>query len=142
MSSYLNIYLVPKKEKYEKQEPLLFASYSRNTDVYQYFETINPTFVGMDEIHYSELTNDKLQEVKNEIKEDLETFERKHKHKLQVLKYAINKPSEDYIQELAEEKEFIHELKTTYNIIDSLVDILSEVNNGYTDFEKVLVNVG
>ncbi len=65
MSNYLNIYLVPKKEKCEKQEPLLFASYSRNTDVYQYFETINPTFVGMDEIHYSELTNDKLQEVKN-----------------------------------------------------------------------------
>lgn len=142
MSSYLNIYLVPKKEKCEKQEPLLFASYSRNTDVYQYFETINPTFVGIDEIHYSELTNDKLQEVKNEIKEDLETFERKHKHKLQVLKYAINKPSEDYIQELAEEKEYIHELKITYNTIDSLVDILSEINDGYTDFEKVLVNVG
>lgn len=142
MSSYLNIYLVPKKEKCEKQEPLLFASYSRNTDVYQYFETINPTFVGIDEIHYSELTNDKLQEVKNEIKKDLETFERKHKHKLQVLKYAISKPSEDYIQELAEEKEFIHELKITYNTIDSLVDILSEINNGYTDFEKVLVNIG
>ena len=142
MSSYLNIYLVPKKEKCEKQEPLLFASYSRNTDVYQYFETINPTFIGMNEINYSELTNDKLQEVKNEIKEDLEKYERSHKHKLQVLKYAINKPSEDYINELAEEKEFIHELKTTYNIIDSLVDILSEINDGYTDFEKVLVNVG
>ena len=137
----MNIYLVPKKEKSEKQEPLLFASYSRNTDIYQYFEVIHPTYIGMNELHYSELTNDKLQEVKNEIKNDIETFERRHKHKLQILRYAVKKPSEDDVHELTEEKEYIHDLKITYNTIDSLVDLLSEINNGYTDFEKVLVNI-
>ena len=143
MSSYLTIYLVPKKEKSEKQEPLIFASYSRNTNIYQEFEdAINPVYIGLDEEHYDELTNEKLQKVKNSVKENLDVIERRHKHKLQVLKYAINTPSEDYVQELTEEKEYIHELKTTYNTIDVLVDLLSEINDGYTDFEKVLVNVG
>ena len=36
MSSYLNIYLVPKKRNDEDiPEPLLFMSYSRNSGVYQ-----------------------------------------------------------------------------------------------------------
>ena len=142
MSSYLNVYLVPKKEKSEKQEPLLFASYSRNTDVYQYFnDAISPVYIGTDDVHYTELTNNKLQAVKEEIKSDIEEYERRYNHKLEVIKYAIKAPSEDYIQELTEEKEYIHELKTTYNTIDTLVDLLTDINEGYTDFEKVLINI-
>ena len=53
----------------------------------------------------------------------------------------MNELSEEYLNELTEEKEYIHELNIAYNTIDSLVILLSDVNNGYTDFEKVLVNI-
>ena len=84
---------------------------------------------------------DKHQIIKNAISEELKTFKRKHQNKIKILKCAMNELSEEYLNELTEEKEYIHELNIAYNTIDSLVILLSDVNNGYTDFEKVLVNI-
>lgn len=157
MSSYLNFYLVPKKTRkmydYNKDdghteievdlatgEPLLFMSYSRSNDIYQaYNETLNPVFIGMKEPQYSELTYENAKQVVNEYEEDLNKTEERLKIDYKMLKEG------GYSSELWEDihsmEEYLKQQQKCVEELKYISSIVYEVTEGYTDFEKVLINI-
>ena len=142
MSSYLNIYLVPKKRNDEDiPEPLLFMSYSRNSGVYQAcWESI--AYIGNgDSYQYTELTSELMSSILEEEKKDLDKFNKRYTDKITIAKEVS--PTKEFLEDLIEDslstKEYIEELKDT---IKELENIASWVNNiQYSEFEKVLANV-
>ena len=142
MSSYLNIYLVPKKKNDEDiPEPLLFMSYSRNSGVYQAcWENI--TYIGNgDEYQYTELTSKLMSSIIEGEKKDLDIANRRYTDRVAIAKEVS--PTKEFLEELMEDslatKEYIEELRDT---IKELESIASWVNNiKYSEFEKVLANV-
>ena len=154
MSSYLTFYLVPKKKKtkYVKedddwkevevelpQEPLTLFYYTRSSDVYQeYYETLHPAYCGSEE-KYTELTYNDSQLVVTEFKEDLD----KAKKRLEI-DYKMLKES-GYSSELWDEihsfEEYVEEKNITLQKLEHISDIVYDICEGYTDFEKVLINI-
>ena len=72
MSSYLSIYVVPKRKfPEESKQHIILASYSRCTEMYQqFYNNINPAYVGNGEDKYTTIG-------KNEISEVLDSFDGK-----------------------------------------------------------------
>jgi len=141
MSSYLTFYLVPKGEN---QKPLSLISYSRNSDVYQaYYENAHPVFIGNgDESNYTELTKDISHHVVNELREDLNKYEKSHEAKvkaLQALPKLEGEALEEYLQETTSTVEYINELKDTLKLVEFIDGIVNDLE--YSDFEKVLINI-
>ena len=142
MSSYLNIYLVPKKRNEEDiPEPLLFMSYSRNSGVYQAcWESI--AYIGNgDSYQYTELTSELMSSIIEDEKKDLDTANKRYTDRIAIAKEVS--PTKEFLEELMEDslatKEYIEELENT---IKELENIASWVNNiQYSEFEKVLANV-
>ena len=143
MSSYLTFYGVPKKGN---KEPIAITSYSRNTMVYQMFkDSINPTFVGIDDVHYDELTKEKIQTVYKYVCEEYESYKKKHDDKekmMQNIRYAEPMALAEMVNELADEEEYIREMYDTKVIINEISAFVYDVGIGCTGFEKVLINVG
>ena len=71
MSSYLSFYIVPKrKSDTEKKQHIILTSFSRNSDIYQYFwENINPAYCGMEE-KYTTLTKENVKSVIDDFEKD------------------------------------------------------------------------
>lgn len=137
MSSYLNIYLVPKrKDKKEKKQYLLLTSYSKSCDIYQaFYENINPVFTG-NESKYTTLTDVNIQEVIVDLNEAIKSY----KERLELYnKYAKDNP--DYIEEIIGTKELLQDYQSTYNIASSIKDIIEDTLNDYNDFEEVCCNI-
>lgn len=134
MSSYLTFYIVPKEEN---SKPLKLISYSRNTDIYRYFnETINPVYIGIDEIQYTELTVSKIDMVLEEIKNDLE----KAISRVSVYeKHVCGKA--DLIEDIISQNEYINELKVLVNNIEFIKKIVIETSYSWSDYNKVLCNI-
>lgn len=146
MSSYLNIYLVPKQENKEKEsKPLLLTSYSRNSNIYQvYYENLHPVYIGTEETQYSELTSEDALSVVEEVKENIKTVTERLHNKVKAYKKLTNLNQEaidSFIDDYSTTKEYIKELKETLNFVQFIANIVSETKNGYTDFEKVLMNI-
>lgn len=156
MSSYLTFYLVPKKtkKKYDfnkddgsteievelsKGEPLCLMSYSRSSDIYQaYKDELNPAYCGMEE-KYTEVTYEDSKRVCRSFEDEIKDTKQRLEIDYKMLKEGgYNSDLWEEIQSFekyyAEQKSVLEELK----IISSLV---YEVTKGYTDFEKVLINV-
>lgn len=141
MSSYLTFYLVPKGED---KKPLALISYSRNSDIYQaYYENANPAFYGnSEEPNYTELTKDLSHYVINELREDLNNYEKSHEAKvkaLQALPKLEGEALEEYLQETTSTIEYINDLKDTLKLVEFIDDIVNDLE--YSDFEKVLINI-
>ena len=141
MSSYLTFYLIPKGED---KEPLALISYSRNSGIYQaYYENANPAFYGNgDEPNYTELTKDLSHYVVNELREDLNNYEKSHEAKvkaLQALPKLEGEALEEYLQETTSTVEYINDLKDTLKLVEFIDDIVNDLE--YSDFEKVLINI-
>lgn len=138
MSSYLNIYLVPKrkdKEK-EKKQYLLLTSYSRSNDVYEaFYENINPVFVDNEE-KYTTLTKENMQDVLNDVSKSINLT--KEKIKLYE-KYASDHP--DYIQSIIDEREVLKDYEQTYGDAAFISDIVSNTIDDYNGFEEVCCNI-
>lgn len=146
MSSYLTFYLVPKKEKSESQKPLVLTSFSRNSNIYQAFtENANIAFIGINENHnYTELTNELIGSITRSLREDLEKTNSRSQAKIKALKdlpELKGEALEEYIYETTEMQEYIKELKSTLKYIEFISDIISDIDDDFTDFEKVLVNI-
>ena len=138
MSSYLTFYVVPKGED---KKPLTLIAYSRSNDIYQaYYEHANLAFYGNgDEPNYTELTPGLAQHVVNIVREDLDKAKRNLQNRIDVYKELGNN-SEEAIQDIAETKEYIKELEETIVELQFIANLVSDIE--YSDFEKVLINIG
>lgn len=145
MSSYLNFYVVPKK-KYKingkESEPLHIYSISRNNEIYQAFqESISPVFVGMEEIHYTELTVEKMKQVVDDYSTEVKRMEKQYQNKCDIIE-KLTKVEEETINELVQTKEYLDEMADALKELNFINDIVYDISIGCSDFEKVLINVG
>lgn len=156
MSSYLTFYLVPKKSKkkydYNKDDghtevevklsegvPLAFLSYSRNNDVYQaYHETLNPAYAGMEE-KYTEVSYEDSRRVVQDFQKDIESSEKRLAVNYKMLKEGGY--SSELWEEIQSAEQYISEQKEALDELKFISVLVYEVTEGYTDFEKVLVNI-
>lgn len=137
MSSYLNIYLVPKRKgNREKKKHLLLSSYSRNSDIYGiFYENISPIFSGNGDT-CTPLTKVNVQGMLDDLDESIKST----KEMLDLYdKYAKDNP--DYIQEIIGTREILKDYQSTYNMVEVLKDILEDTMNGYNDFEEMCCNI-
>lgn len=139
MSSYLNIYMLPRVTE-ENKEPkkLLLDQYSRNSSIYQaFYENINPVYAWKDdEEQFEELTEEKLRIVKDDITEDytrakkrLEEYE-KHCSNVDVLDDIIS--MKEYIADIQEQLSFI-------NILEGFLYMCKHTTWG--GFEGIYMNI-
>lgn len=141
MSSYLNFYLVPKKEN---KEPLHFLSYSRASDVYQnFYHEINPVYMGNGDIpNYQELTVDDVKRVRDSIDKDIEEAKKSLDQQCEAFN-SIENPSIEFMNEHTDtyvsRLNYIEELKEAKEQVNSIYDWIAELE--YSDFEKVLINI-
>lgn len=153
MSSYLTIYLVPKKtaskyvyqaEKVEEIEitkgiPLVYDSYSRSSDVYQAFwGSLNPAYCGNEE-KYTELTPARVEEVLSDKREYISKIEFRLKTLYEMLKTGGY--SEELFSEILSTSEHLKEENECLDSIKSIANMVNVIYEGYGDFEKVLINV-
>lgn len=138
MSSYFSVYIVPKrKSEKEEKKHILILSYSRSSDIYQYFdENIHPAFVGMEDTRYTILDKENLGVVLSDIGKDID----RAKSRLELYeKYASS--NAEYIEEIMSQKEYLEDLeycKTQISVIEDIVDNAEF----YDDIEEVSCNIG
>lgn len=156
MSSYLNIYLQPKKSRktygfdnegvhtektveLSQGLPMLLISYSRSSDIYTAFnDSLNPVYAGM-ETAYTELTESKCKSVIAYIEDDVAKAEKRLEIDYKILKEAgYNSELSDDIHSI---EEYVREQKECINSIRGIYDIVYDCEEGYCDFEKVLINI-
>lgn len=138
MSSYLSIYIVPKrKNEREEKEHILLASYSRSSDIYQYFdENLNIAWIGnSDETPYTTLSKEDISHVLDEFTKDINTAQTRL---TEYEKYAANNP--EYIQEIIGLKEYISDLQY-WKDKTSFIDDMIESIDYYDDIEEVCCNI-
>lgn len=139
MSSYLTFYLVPKvKDNEPERKPISLISYSRSSDVYQYFnDTLNVAYIGMgDEPQYSELTVSMVDEVLDDLRADISKIENR------VTEYEKHAAGNtEIIDEIISQKEYADDLKWALNKIEFIRDIVMESTHSWNDYNKVLCNV-
>ena len=138
MSSYLSIYIVPKRKTQEEQKKhIILTAYSRSTTIYQYFsDNINPVFIGSGgEEQYTTLTLQNLTSVLQDFDEDI----KKAKDRLvEYEKYASNNP--EYINEIIEQKEYIQDLQYWRDKASFILDIVDD-KDCYEEIEEVCCNI-
>lgn len=136
MSSYLSIYIVPKrKTKEEPKKYITLVSYSRNTDIYQYFsDVISPVYAG-NEAKYTSLTNASISMVLYSFKEEIDSSK---KRLVEYEKYAIN--NSDYINEIIELKEYIENLQYWKDKTSFIQDLIQEIDFD-SEIEEVCCNI-
>lgn len=139
MSSYLSIYIVPKRKVPEDvKQHIVIASYSRSTDLYEYFSNVMPIAnVGMeDTIPYTTITKGDIAAVLNDFQEDIS------KAKAQLAeyeKYASTNP--DYVQEIVGLKEYISDLQYWKDKASFIEDMINESNLYMEGIEEVCCNI-
>ena len=135
MSSYLSFYIVPKDKDIKT---LNLMSYSRNTHIYRYFsEVVNPVYIGMgDEPEYTELTVQKVDEVIEDMKEDINKYQR------QISEYEKHAGGNtDIIEYILELKEELDILEQALHKVEFIRDIVYEASCSWNNYNKVLCNV-
>lgn len=144
MSSYLNIYLVPRKEHMPEQKPLLLMQWSRSSGVYQAVnESIHPLFIGNgDTPNYTDLTKEDMDYVIHKVEEDIQEWKKRMVSRVDALNKLTRISQEtidSYIQDTMDDNEYISELQDTLNELIALRSIISDLK--YSDFEKVVCNI-
>ena len=138
MSSYLTIYIVPKrKSDKEDKKHIPLAAYSRSSEMYQYFdENIHPVFIGnSDEIPYTTLTSESIASVLSDFNEAIH----KAQNRLtEYEKYAKDNP--EYINEIISMKEYIKDLQYWRDKASFIEDIIGDMNI-YKEIEEVCCNM-
>lgn len=157
MSSYLNIYLVPKvsdkietfengenvvKEiKLSEGKPIHFLSYCRSSNIYQAFnEALNVTYIGTeDEPKYEELTCSKIDMVISDLNESID----KIRSGLTVNYKMLNNGAkvEELWEDIHDAEDYLKEELQTLEEIKHIRFWVLECEEGYNNFEKVLMNI-
>lgn len=136
MSSYLSIYIVPKrKSDKEEKKHILLAAFSRNSEIYQYFsENIHPIFAA-NENYYTTITKESIREVVTDLSKDISNS----KDRLaEYEKYAKNNP--DYIQDIIELKQYISDLQYTQGKVAFIEDMVDDIDF-HEEIEEVCCNI-
>jgi coproporphyrinogen III oxidase-like Fe-S oxidoreductase len=138
MSSYLSIYIVPKRTSQEEpKKHIILTAYSRSTEIYEYFSNnLHPTFIGNGkESHYTTITSSDITAIMQDFENDL----KKAKDRLvEYEKYASNNP--DYIEDIIDIKEYIHNLQYWKDKASFIMDIIND-KDLYNDIEEVCCNI-
>lgn len=135
MSSYLSIYIVPKrKTKDEPKKYVILTAYSRNTDIYKYFnDVISPAY---NEDEYTSLTRNSVSMVLDSFKKEIDST---NKRLAEYEKYAIN--NSDYINEIIELKEYIEDLQYWKDKTSFIQDLISDIDYYDNGIEEVCCNI-
>lgn len=136
MSSYLSFYVVPKAED---SKPLRLICYSRNTEVYRYFnDNLHVAYIEDSEgnTQYTELTVAKVDEVLEDLKNDID---KANKRAAEYEKHANG--SEEIIEYIIEQKEYIEDLEWALHKIEFIRDLVQEMSYDCTGYNKILCNV-
>lgn len=136
MSSYLTFYIVPKAED---SKPLSLISYTRSSNVYQYFsDNLHVQYITNNEgeIQYTELTTDMVDEVLDDLKNDISKAE---KRILEYEKHASG--NTEIIEYILEQKEYIEDLNWALYKIQFIRDLVYEASCSWNEYNKVLCNV-
>lgn len=134
MSSYLNFYIVPKEEN---SKPISLISYSRNNEVYRYFnENLNPAYIGIEETQYTELNISKIDLVLNDISSDINSI---NNRLLEYEKHANG--NIEVIEEILNQKEYLKDIINAKNIIEFIKSLILESAYSWADYNKVLCNI-
>ena len=139
MSSYLSFYIVPKRKSQEEpKKHILLLSFSRNSDIYRYFDdTLSIVWVGNSEvIPYTTLSSDDIHRVHEAIRSDMDSSQRRL---TEFEKYAAK--NSDYVNEIISLKEYISELQYAKHQTEFIELILDEMEF-YEDIEEVCCNIG
>ena len=135
MSCYLNIYITPKrKSETEEKKHLILLSYSRSSDVYEYFDhNLDIPWTGKEE-KYLVLNKESVELVITDFKEDIKKAETR------LTEYEKHvKDNSELIEDIISMKEYIEDLKfdlhTTYFILDLIIN-----NDIYEEFEEISCN--
>ena len=135
MSSYLNIYLKPTvKEGENPKEPMYLMSFSRCNEIYSIMiDELNITFIGNDEneTNYTDITNDDINGVINNIKESIKTAKRNHEHYLK----AWDKNRQSVIDLFSKSISQAEDRDTIDELYEAFSDKLREIGDK-TDFEE------
>lgn len=137
MSSYLSIYIVPKrKSDKEEKKHIIVAVFFRNSEIYQYFdENINPAYIGSKEHPYTTITRSGISDVISDLDKDIDSS----KDRLaEYEKYAKDNP--DYIQEIIELKKYISDLQYAQGKVAFIEDMIDGIDF-YEEIEEVCCNV-
>lgn len=138
MSSYLSVYIVPKrKSEEEEKKHILILSYSRSSDIYRYFdENIHPAFIDIEDTRYTILDKESLRVVLDDVRKDID----KAKSRLELYeKYASS--NAEYIEEIMSQKEYLEDLEYCKSQISVIEDIVDNAEF-YDDIEEVSCNIG
>ena len=138
MSSYLSVYIVPKrKSEEEEKKHILILSYSRSSDIYQYFdENIHPAFIGIEDTRYTILDKESLGMVLDDVRKDIG----KAKSRLELYeKYASS--NAEYIEEIMSQEEYLEGLEYCKSQISVIEDIVDNAKF-FDDIEEVSCNIG
>ena len=136
MSSYLTFYLVPKAED---SKPLDLISYSRNTDVYQYFdEVLHVAYIGIgNEKQYTELNTSKVDKVLEELRNDISKAQ---KRMAEYEKHANG--NTEIIEEVISQKEYIEDLEWARNtMLDFAQNHNIKISYSNTFYQKKQKNI-
>ena len=137
MSSYLSFYIVPKRKSEEEQKQyIILTSYSRNYDIYQYFnDNLNVAYVG-NEDKYTTLTAEDITLVINDFKRDIDNAS---KRLIEYEKYAPNNP--EYIDEIIELKKYIEDLQYWKDKTSFIADMIEDTKFYSSGVEEVCCNI-
>ena len=159
MSSYLNFYLVPKKEtiehsfdeekkeyievpiKLSEGKPLLFMSISRASDIYTAFhDSLNVQFIGDDdEPKYEDLTMDKINTVIADWKEEIDSTQSRLDTDYRMLKAGAK--VEELWEDIHDCERCLHEQKDVLKQLEGIKFWVFECCQNYNQFEKILINI-
>ena len=134
MSSYLTFYIVPKEEN---SKPISLISYSRNSEVYQYFnDVLHVAYIGIEETQYTELSVSKVDEVISELKNDI------NKAQKRVSEYEKHASGNaELIEDIISQKEWIEDLEYTLHKVEFIRDIVYESSCSWNSYNKILCNI-
>lgn len=141
MSSYLNIYVQTKIKDGSEPKKMRLYSVSRSSGLYQAINEAGSFYAfaspgeNADEYFY-ELTSDLLSSICQESNKEIQSTEKRLN---EYEKYAAG--NSEIIQDIISTKEYLEELKETYNELCFIKQIVCDVEEGYTDFEKVFINI-
>ena len=137
MSSYLSIYIVPKRvSEEEKKNHIILSAYSRSTLMYQYFkEVVNPVFIGTEESKYTILNSENIAAVIEDFNNDIKAVTKKI---TEYEKYAHG--NAEYVDAIIENKEYLEELQYWRDKTSFIQDMVEDLSI-YSDIEEVCCNI-